>query len=119
MHEKFREAWKGAAYVASGLHSDFPEAMVEVALHCRDRVTKRVCKSSEAGRVMEELSQKFPMASVYYHGDSTYGFVAQIRCHCGHEKSRGCCRDSGHHRAKILVTIVPAPEPAEVERTPV
>lgn len=108
MHEKFREAWKGAAYVASGLHGDFPEAEVEIVLQIRDKTQRRVCAVREAGHVMEELCRTFPMASVYYHGDSAYGFVAQIRCHCAHEKSRGCCRDGHHHRAKLLVTLLPS-----------
>lgn len=115
MHEKFREAWKGAAYVASGLHSDFPDARMEITFHYRDRIVRRACSAREAGHVMEEFCRKFPMASVYYHGDSAYGFIAQLRCHCSHEKSRGCCRDGGHHRAKILVTLLPKSEGADAE----
>jgi hypothetical protein len=115
MHEKFREAWKGAAYVASGLHSDFPDVNLELTMYSRDKVIKRVCTPNEVGHVMEELCKQFPMASVYYHGDSAYGFVAQIRCHCRHEKSRGCCRDGGHHRAKLMVTLLPREEEANLE----
>jgi len=115
MHEKFREAWKGAAYVASGLHSDFPDAEVEISLHYRNKVSQRVCPVREAGHVMEEFSRRFPMATVYYMGQEGDGFVAQIRCHCGHEKSRGCCRDGDHHRAKVLVTLVPKVEDAELK----
>ena len=114
MHEKFREAWKGAAYIASGLHGDFPESDVEIALHCRDKVIRRTCSVREAGHIMEEMCRQFPMASVYYHGDSAYGFVAQIRCHCSHEKSRGCCREGHHHRAKVLVTLVPKEEGVDI-----
>jgi hypothetical protein len=116
MHEKFRESWKGAAYVASGLHSDFPDSQVEVALHYRDKVRVRVCSTHEAGHIMEDLCKEFPMASVYYHGDSAYGFVAQIRCHCRHEKSHRCCREGRHHRAKILVTLVPSEKESDVEK---
>lgn len=112
MHEKFREAWKAAGYVASGLGGDFPGQKVEVAYHCRDAVQKTVCPVREAGRVIERYCQKFPMATVYYHGASAFGFAAEVRCHCSHEKSRGCCKDGGHHRAKVLVTLVPAEEKA-------
>lgn len=114
MHEKFREAWKAAGYVASGLVSDFPGGNVEVAFHYRDQVEQTVCPVGEAGRIIERYSLKFPMATVYYHGTSAYGFVAQLRCHCSREKSRGCCRDGHHHRAKILVTLVPADDEAAI-----
>ena len=105
MHEKFREAWKAAGYVASGLTTDFPDAKVEVALHVRDRVERTVCSVREAGTVIERYCRKFPLATVYYHGTSAYGFVAQVRCHCSREKSRGCCRDGNFRRAKVLVSL--------------
>ena len=108
MHEKFRESWKAAGYVASGLKSDFPGSMLEVAFHYRDRVEQTVCTAKDVGHVIERYCQKFPMATVYYHGVGGYECVAQLRCHCGHEKSRGCCRDGNHHRAKVLVTLATA-----------
>lgn len=112
MHEKFREAWKAAGYVAAGLTADFPDQKLLVAYHFKDRIEERECTAREVGHVIERYCRKFPLATVYYHGVSAYGFVAQIRCHCGREKSRGCCRDGRHHRAKILVTLVPAEKDA-------
>ena len=117
MHEKFREAWKAAGYIAAGLNNDFPGSKMEVAFHYRDAIDQTVCPVKEAGVVIERYCRKFPMATVYYHGTSAYGFVAQLRCHCGHEKSKGCCREGNHHRAKILVTLVPAEEPAGISNS--
>ena len=113
MHEKFRESWKAAAYIASGLHSDFPNEKFMVQQYFRDRITERVCTASDAGHVIEDFCKQFPLATVYYHGESSFGFIAQVRCHCQHEKSRGCCRDGHHHRAKILVTLAPVEEGAD------
>lgn len=110
MHEKFREAWKAAGYVASGLNGDFPGERLEVSFHRRGLVDKKVCGVREVGPVIEGYCRKFPMATVYYHGKSAYGFAAELRCHCGHEKSRGCCKDGGYHRAKVLVNLVAAEE---------
>jgi hypothetical protein len=112
MHEKFREAWKAAGYIASGLNSDFPGQNVEVTFHSRGGIEKTVCPVKDTGHVIELYCRKFPMATVYYHGDSAYGFAAELRCHCGHEKSRGCCKEGGHHRAKILVSLVAAEKEA-------
>lgn len=108
MHEKFREAWKAAGYIASGLNSEFPGQMMEVVYHSRGYVEKTRCLVKDVGHVIEGYSRKFPMATVYYHGTDATGCAAELRCHCSHEKSRGCCKDSGHHRAKILVSLVPA-----------
>ena len=114
MHEKFREAWKAAGYIASGLNSDFPGQNVEVAYHARGTVEKTICAVKDTGRVIEVYCRKFPMATVYYHGKSAFGFAAELRCHCGHERSRGCCKDGGQHRAKIMVSLVPVEERAGV-----
>ena len=108
MHEKFREAWKAAGYIASGLSGDFPGEKVEVAFHSRGSVETTICAVKDVGHVMERYCRKFPMATVYYHGTSAFGLAAELRCHCGHEKSRGCCKDGGHHRAKLMVTLVSA-----------
>ena len=110
MHEKFREAWKAAGYIASGLSGDFPDQQMEVAFHFRGNVDKTRCAVKDVGHVIELYCRKFPMATVYYHGKTSIGFVAELRCHCGHEKSRGCCKDGGHHRAKVLVSLVPTEE---------
>ena len=114
MHEKFREAWKAAGYIASGLNSDFPGQKMEVAFHNRGGVDKTVCSVKEIGHVIETYCRKFPMATVYYHGTDACGFAAELRCHCGHEKSRGCCKDGGHHRAMVLVSLVSSDEKAGV-----
>ncbi len=113
MHEKFRESWKGAAYIASGLHSDLPDGELEVTLYARGKLESRICSTREVGHVMEELCSKFPMATVYYHDDATMDCLAQIRCHCGHEKSRGCCKEGHHHRAKVTVMRVAVKERAD------
>lgn len=110
MHEKFAEGWRAATYVGGGLLSDFPGAMVEVSIEAGDRVERRVCRVQDAGRVIGELCRNFPRASVYYHPDSAYGFIAQVRCHCSHEKAPGCCRAQGHERARVLVVLQPTAE---------
>jgi len=115
MHEKFREAWKAAGYIASGLSSEFPNSNMEVSFHFRDTIQETVCPVKEVGLVIERYCRRFPMATVYYHGMEAEGFLAQLRCHCGHEKSKGCCREGNHHRAKILVTLAPAEKSAEMK----
>ena len=110
MHEKFREAWKAASYVASGLENDFPGQHLEITFQYKDRVIQRTCTAKDAGKLIEEYCQKFPLATVYYHGAEGYGFVAQIRCHCSREKSKGCCKEGRHHRAKILISLAPVQE---------
>lgn len=112
MHEKFREAWKAASYVASGLANDFPGQQFEIVFQGRGRMEQRVCSARESVRIIEEYCRKFPMATVYYHGTEAYGFVAQIRCHCSREKSRGCCKEGRQHRAKILVSLAEVDEGA-------
>jgi len=115
MHEKFREVWKAASYVASGLISDFPDRKLEVTYHYRDHIEQTVCSGRDVGHVIEGYCRKFPLATVYYHGTESYGLIAQIRCHCGREKSRGCCKEGRHHRAKILVSLVPVEEKATLD----
>ena len=111
MHERFAEGWRAAGYVSSGIATDFGEdsihhdALIEVTLHARGKVARKVCKAHEVGKVASELCHGFPRATVYYHPDSAYGFVAQIRCHCGHEKSSGCCRANGAERATVTVVL--------------
>jgi len=112
MHEKFRETWKAASYVASGLEGDFSGQQLEITFTYRDQAERRVCTPREAGRILEEYCRKFPLATVYYHGKEAYGFIAQIRCHCSREKSRGCCREGRHHRAKILIGLAEVNEGA-------
>lgn len=108
MHEKFREAWKAANYIGSGLAGDFPGTQVEITYHYRGQVETCRCPVNEASRVIERYSLKFPMATVYYHGKTDYGIIAELRCHCSREKSRGCCKDSHNHRAKVLIAPIPA-----------
>lgn len=91
---------------------DFPGREMEISYQYRDHVEQTVCHVRDAGRVIEQYCKKFPLATVYYHGSEGYEFLAQVRCHCGHEKSRGCCRDGNHHRAKILVSLVPVAQDA-------
>lgn len=112
MHEKFREAWKAASYVASGLISDFPDKKLEVTYMFRGRSETTRCSAKEVGPVIEVYCRKFPKATVYYHGSGGYEVAAEIRCHCSHEKSKGCCKDGHQHRAKILVSVASVEEGA-------
>jgi len=107
MHERFTSGLRAAAYVGSGLQTDLGDVMVEVSFHHRDRVVRRVCSTRDAGNVVGDFCKDFPKATVYYHTDSAYGFVAQVRCHCEQEKTPGCCKHGGHHRAHVLVVRLP------------
>ena len=120
MHEEFAEGWRAVGYVSSGITADFGEkslhhdTLLEVTLHARGKVVRRLCAAHEFGKVATALCQGFPRASVYYHPGSAYGFIAQIRCHCGREASPGCCRAGGAECA--TVTVVLAREPAPEQR---
>ena len=114
MREKFAESWRAAGYVATGLLTDFPNSSFEVTLlYHKDRVTQ-ICKVSQIGRVLESLCKGFPMATVYYQPEADEEPVAMIHCHCQHEKGRGCCKNGGHHRAKVLISFR-----APIEESPV
>lgn len=110
MHEKFADSLRAATFVASGIHTDFPQSTLEITLESPQGGIRRECPSEKIGPLLGDLCARFPRASVYYHPKSAYGFVAQIRCHCGTEKAPGCCRANGRDRAWVLVTLKPAPD---------
>jgi hypothetical protein len=107
MHERFREGWRAAAYVGGGFMTDFSNAMVEVIFEKGGQLFRRQCKSREVGHVVEEYCKRFPKASVHYHEADENGLVAEVHCHCGHEKGPGCCRAGHQHRAKVLLRLLP------------
>jgi hypothetical protein len=105
MHERFNEGWRAADYVASGLLTDFPNSVFEVSLIGRAHGAHRECRAHEAGAAIAELCKDFPKASVYYYPEEEYGYLAEVHCHCGHEKNPKCCKHGGGHRAKVRVTF--------------
>jgi hypothetical protein len=105
MHERFNDGWRAADYVASGLLTDFPNSLFEVALMGRGQCIRRVCHAHEAGAVIAEFSKSFPKASVYYYPEEEFGYLAEVHCHCGHEKSPNCCKHGGGHRTKVRITF--------------
>lgn len=104
MHEKFRDSDKAASYVASGLRNDFPDATAEVIQILKTRPRKTHCEVSEIGPVLQRMCKKFPMASVEYHPENPYGFVAEIRCH-GERNAITTFQMHKHKRPRIVVLL--------------
>lgn len=109
MHEKFRDSDKAASYVTSGLTSDFPDAQAEVIQVLRNRPRRVSIDIAHIGPVLQRMCRKFPMASVDYHPENPYGFVAEIRCHGeqGHQTTFRRHKDKeGRPRIIVLLTRV-------------
>ncbi len=81
MAEKFRETDKAISYLASGLKSDFPDAIAEVILVDKSRPSTQECSIGEIGAVLQRFCKGFHSTSVDYHPDNPYGFVAEVRSH--------------------------------------
>lgn len=112
MHERFTEGWRAAAYLGSGVLADFPNSVFDVTLTLRGERFHKVCRASDLGHVLVEMCKRFPKASAYYYPEEEFGYVAEIHCHCGHEKAQNCCKHERHHRAKIRINF------KEVESAP-
>lgn len=115
MREKFAESWRAAGYVATGLITDFPNSTFEVTLLYRKDQVTQICKVGQIGRVLESLCKGFPLATVYYQPEADDEPVAMIHCHCNHEKGRGCCKNGGYHRAKVLINFKTTVDEAPIE----
>lgn len=105
MHEKFRESSKAANYVTAGLLHDFPDATAEVIQVSKSRSRVRKCKVSEIGPILEQMCRPFPNASVHYHPDNSYGFVAEIHCHGERGKSTKFGSRHSHTRPRVIVLL--------------
>ena len=86
MFERFNESAKAAQYVAAGLANDFPDALVEIIQVINNQPRRVSCKVVEIEALLHSACKGFPKASVDYHPENPYGFVAEIRCHA--ERSR-------------------------------
>lgn len=104
MSEKFRESERAAAYLADGLNHDFPDAVAEVIQVSRQRPRCVKCPVWDIGPVLQRMCADFPMASVDYHPENPYGFVAEIRCH-GEKKSHAMFRRQQKDRPRIIVLL--------------
>ena len=87
MQEKFDDPAKAANYVAEGLAKDYPDAVAEIIQVVRNHLRRVTCRVQEIGPILERACKGFPLASVEYHPDNPYGFVAEIRCHGERGKS--------------------------------
>lgn len=81
MQEKFDNPAQAASYVAEGLVKDYPDAVAEIIQVVRNHPSTVTCTVQEIAPILEHACKDFPLASVEYHPDNPYGFVAEIRCH--------------------------------------
>lgn len=105
MHERFAEGSRAASYLGCGLAADFPNSVFEVTLYLKGQRFHRTCRASEVGSVLAEMCKTFPKATVYYSPEEDLEYLAEVHCHCGHEKTKVCCRENGFHRAKVQVNF--------------
>jgi hypothetical protein len=104
MREKFTNASKAASYVGSGLAAAFPDANAEVVQLVRSRSRSVSCKVKDIGPVLQRMCERFRAATVEYHPDNEYGFVAEIRAH--REQSRtSSFRKPKNRRSRVLVLL--------------
>ena len=103
MREKFRDADKAASYLSTGLIKDFPDAVAEVIHVVRNRPKRTTCEVSEIGPVLQAMCKDFPMASVDYHPQNPYGFVAEVKSHG--EKSQSAFTKHKRDRSRIIVLL--------------
>ena len=116
MHERFAQGWRAAAYVAGGLVAEFPKSAFEVVFEYQGTITRKTCSAREVGHVLDEFCRGFPKATAYYEPEGGKQYVAEIHCHCSHEKKPGCCKHGRFHRAKVRVTLLAAEQVREHAR---
>ena len=104
MHEKFTNASKAASYVGSGLAAAFPDANAEVVQLVRNRSHSVSCKVKDIGPILQKMCERFPAATVEYHPDNEYGFVAEIRAH-REQSRRSAFRKPKNRRSRVLVLL--------------
>jgi hypothetical protein len=103
MREKFRDADKAASYLSSGLNKDFPDAVAEVIHMVKKRPKRTTCEVREIGPILQTMCKDFPMASVDYHPENSYGFVAEVMSHG--EKSNSVFKKRKRDRSRIIVLL--------------
>lgn len=104
MREKFTDAAIAASYVASGLATAFPDANAEVIQLVRNRSHSVSCKVKDIGPILRKMCERFPAATVDYHPDNEYGFVAEIRAH-GEQSRKSLFRKRHNRRSRVLVLL--------------
>jgi len=103
MYARFNDPEKAAAYLASGLQKDFPDATAEVTFSAGRRHQSTTCDITHIGPVLQQMCRRFPLASVDYHPENRYGFVGEIRCH---GESKGTTVFERHSSARPRVVVI-------------
>ena len=104
MQEKFDDPAKAANYVAEGLAKDYPDAVAEIIQVVRNHPRRVTCRTQEIGPILERACKGFPLASVEYHPENPYGFVAELRCHG--ERGKGTTFERHKRdRPRVLVLL--------------
>ena len=111
MHEKFTDGSRAASYVVSGLVSAFPDANAEVVQLVRNHSRSVSCKVKDIGPILQKMCSRFPAATVDYHPDNEYGFVAEIRAH-GEQSRKSAFRKPKSRRSRVLTDFVAAAWPS-------
>jgi hypothetical protein len=106
MHERFTEGWRAVVFVVAGLEDDYPNSTFEVRCLQRGIEAKYVRTADDIAQTLEACCKHFPHASAYYDPEEPNGRVAEIHCHCSHEKSAACCKNGGFHRTRVNVSVV-------------
>ena len=104
MQEKFDNPGDAASYVAEGLAKDYPDAVAEIIQVVRNHPRTVTCRVEEIFPVLERACRDFPLASVEYHPDNPYGFVAEIRCH-GEQGPNTTFERHKRDRPRVLVLL--------------
>ena len=104
MFERFNESAKAAEFVAAGLRNDFPDALAEVIQVIKNRPRRVSCTVAEIEALLLSACKGFPKASVDYHPENPYGFVAEIRCHGERSRSTKFERHK-RERPRVLVLL--------------
>ena len=76
--------------------------MAEVIQVVRNHPRTVTCSTQEIAPILERACRNFPLASVEYHPDNPYGFVAEIRCH----GERGTTIFERHKRDRPRVLVL-------------
>lgn len=116
MHKRFLEGWRAAAHIGVAVQEDFGDSGLEIYVDRQEGSEAYVCRTGEVAVQLARFCNQFPIAELHYHPDSAYGFVAQVRCCCNHEMVRGCCREEGCSRSRILVLLQSEFNPLPEER---